>query len=371
MCWHADVAHCDVHMQVRDPLGPPADTAEPVAHRLGGAMHGASAAANAAAAAQQRLHQAQAARTAAAAAPPPAPPPAQGVMDVATAYEQPADPRTEQEEAALAAMGGTDTGTAVLQLQREASQTSQERPQAAGAASGEQQPAETSQHNALYSDAEAAQALPARASADGNASDVHDATPPQGARPPVDAMISNSKQAKGAQQDIAGHAHDAQTEQSARAAQPRAQAADVDMVPANPGHTDHDANAQSFAEGLVSDDASLNRAREVQAALDGIFQGGVTQAQLTALRTVATIVGNALAHTEEDKFRHVRRSNKVFASRVVPRPEIELLLQLAGFALSQEGTWSLGKRSDPAMLWLVHSFLQSRCGDDAVGASAA
>lgn len=106
-------------------------------------------------------------------------------------------------------------------------------------------------------------------------------------------------------------------------------------------------------------DASLQRAQEVQAALDGICGGEPSPAQKAAMAMVATIIGNALAHPDVDKFRHVRRSNKAFAARVVPQPEVEVLLRLAGFVLGSDGVWSLGTRCDPAMLWLVHSMLQS------------
>ena len=316
-------------LQVREPsegaVGSEA-VAAPQSRRLGGgAGRPAAAPAEVAARAAHARRQAEAAA-------------AHG-DDVATAFERPVDEATALEEATLAAMGAVDA-------------------EAAAPEAGQVHDAADAPTNSTHSDAAEPTALGEGRAAEGCARPC-DGGAGSGAsdRKPVhlDAgqdRVSGSAEAMDAddaQVAPGGSAQSAALEAAATAASLQRSAAAAE---------DRDADNTSFDTSVT--EASAARLREVRGILQSIAslqRSEEAQQARAALATIQQIMGNALREPQNEKFRRVRRANKLFAARVVPCPQVEMLMKLAGFALV-DGTWSLGRRDDPAMLWLVHSLLQ-------------
>jgi hypothetical protein len=118
--------------------------------------------------------------------------------------------------------------------------------------------------------------------------------------------------------------------------------------------------ASHGARGDVPQNVCSQELQEVVAILQALAELKNPQElekALSALAVVEQIMANALRDPQNLKFRKVRRANKVFSSRVVPCPQVELLMQLGGFVL--EGTtWTLEHTSNAAMLQLVHTKLR-------------
>ena len=244
--------------------------------------------------------------------------------DVTTAFERPPDARTKREEAALAAMGQVDTPTASLQVQADS-------------------PSALSPRQAVVASDDGAMCT--------NGADVR-----------AQGGAESSKQADARPAGVATQMSDDDSAGPSAAA-----AEDARDTNAQQGDDADPGVASSAVEALNLDDspagdASVRRVREVQAVLDGLACSPDAPQVQAALGTVATIVANALAHPANEKFRKVCRSNKVFAARVLPCAQAEVLLKLAGFVLDEHDAWSLGSRNDPGMLWLVHSLLRERVG---------
>jgi PUB domain len=324
-------------LQAREPShAAPAAAAPPAAYRLGGSAPAAPAARTAAEAAELRQHQAHLERRRAAAEA------AVGAsIDVATAYEGTVDAKTAGEEAALAALGGLSTEAA--QAEEAATATAQRADSvSAAAAAPTRQPV---MGNITCGAPQVSASAEQRQGALSAASQPAECISGVGQHQPASHTAGLQRPANHPLDDIA---HETSSAEGAM---------QVDG-------TELDASAASAAsahivdtDAALAEDPSVQRAQQVQAILQAVPADNGAQA---ALQTVATIVANALRHPQDGKYKHVRRGNRVFSNRVARWPQVEQLLQLAGFVLDQSSdAWSLGKRDDPAMLWLVHSLLAS------------
>ena len=112
--------------------------------------------------------------------------------------------------------------------------------------------------------------------------------------------------------------------------------------------------------GVSRDDPIIQHVANVNEAMHALELSASQTELLNALKTVLKILSNSLQHPGNERYASVRRSNSTFSRSVAAWPPAERLLQLAGFSLVQDERWTLGKRQDPGMLWLVSDLIQQR-----------
>jgi hypothetical protein len=164
---------------------------------------------------------------------------------------------------------------------------------------------------------------------------------------------------------------------AAQAAEPSAAVAPPDEAEAMQSddgaagaHADVDMSSWSITEdngdpalSRLAAGAADARARAVAAAAALSGPSGAPPAEAdAALRTLAAVLRNALAHPGAPHFRVLRRSNAAFESRAGRFPAARELLRCAGFIEEAEpGAAAQGARrlrlarDDPALLWLALS----------------
>jgi hypothetical protein len=255
-----------------------------------------------------------------------------GAVDIANAYERDVDASTAVEEAALSAMG------AFPELNGEAG------------------------HNV----AEAVQQPPASAAGDHD-DDMAGMAPlaaePLANRPcvahvdeqPMSEELVTGSGARDATGDGAvGARYGLPESRGAGGADARMELTEI----AQPQQQGRD--AVNYGREDVMHESSTPESQEVMAILRGIAElknPEEVESAKRAVEVVEQILTNALREPQNSKFCSVRRGNKVFSSCVVPFPQVELLMHLAGFVLKGT-TWTLEHRNDATMLQLVHSKLQ-------------
>jgi hypothetical protein len=93
----------------------------------------------------------------------------------------------------------------------------------------------------------------------------------------------------------------------------------------------------------------------MQRALETLRARYSTDVVASAASLLHKILSNIVQHADDDKYRSIRKSNRLFQTRLAGLPECLEFLLAAGF--EDEGESVVFTRHDPALLWLGRSFL--------------